>query len=301
MGSLNVNDKLEIYAKNGNLERVIELLECGANVHVNGDYPLRSAARNGYPRVVFTLLQYGADVHADNDLALQLAAQWGHSLTVTTLLNHNADIHADNDHALRLSAKNGNIKTVTVLLERGANVHADNDYALRYSARNGYTKTVNKLLSYGANAGANDDEALLVSVTKANFIIFTKLFECDSNISRSMESFSKDILNIVVDNYLNNISSNNNHLEIIAKLLERGANMYFNDGYILKQIYNGSDENCSHKFSNENIMARTRKKFEKDLADIILPYCQMADYHYFPDAYIKENVVLIKNAKIFDS
>lgn len=67
----------------------------------------------------------------------------------------------------------------------------------------------------------------------------------------------------------------NYHFEITEALLECGANIHCCDNIILKEI---------------------QKHFYKRLAVVILPYCDEADYHYFSDAFIADNVRQTKSA-----
>src|SRR3989344_3954799 len=102
---------------------------------------------------VISLLDQGADIHAEDDCALQLSAQNGHLHVVQFLLEHGADIHADNDCALRWSAYSGHLPVVQFLLEHGADIHANNDCAFQLSAESGHLPVVQYLLEQGAKIG----------------------------------------------------------------------------------------------------------------------------------------------------
>jgi ankyrin repeat protein len=134
----------------GDLERVKEFLDRGANIHALNDYPLRWSGYTGHVEVVRLLLDRGADIHALNDLALRWSAQNGRLEVVGLLLDRGANIHANDDDALRFSARGGHLEVVRLLLDRGANIHAQDDYALRSSAHNGYVEVVRLLLDRGA-------------------------------------------------------------------------------------------------------------------------------------------------------
>lgn len=55
---------------------------------------------------------------------------------------------------------------------------------------------------------------------------------------------------------------------------------------------------CSKWSRNNTILKDLQNKFTKelDLADVILPYCDVEDYQYFPDVYIKERIIPTKSA-----
>lgn len=298
--SKRISDELMKHANSGNIEGIIRVLKNSVNMYAHDDYARCVAAQIECALVAFALLQCGANVHASNDVALQL------------------------------SAENGNIQTVITLLEWGANVHANDDAALRCSAKKGYTKIVSALLEYGADVCARDSEALIESAVCAKFEVVVKLLEYIANVDRPIKIFWDNILFNTVYAYLTIITSEvtkdgtyalidteNDHLKIIAKLLECGADIYANSDYVLKQICDNicicnifmpepdsndirtymSDPNDVCMCNVGGVGRRVRKEFEKDLADVILPYCHATDYHYFPDVYIKENVIITKGAR----
>src|SRR3989339_1376240 len=102
-----IDEDLIQAAKNGDIKTVTELLELGADIHVQ-------------------------DWHGNDDAPIGMAAQYGHTETVRLLLDRGANI----DHVLIFSSSHGHIDTVKLLLARGANVHDDNDSALRYATKN---------------------------------------------------------------------------------------------------------------------------------------------------------------------
>lgn len=306
--SKDANKNLIKYATSGNLNGVRESLKNGTDVHANDDAALRSSAGHGHTKIVALLLEHYANVHANDDAALQLSAEHGHAQVVALLLKHDANVHANDDNALRASASNGQIKTLRILLEHGANVHAQDDAALRWGTRGGHIKIIKTLLQCGANANAYDNAALILAIMYCKVEIVVALLEHGANANANIYTITESnatVLTIAVRDYLgitfsrvvrergrlkmitNNIINDikNDYLKIIAVLLEHGADIYVKDGHILKQIYN-----------NAGIPERLRKEFHKDLADVILPYCQSDDYYHFPDAYIKENIAATKNS-----
>lgn len=188
------------------------------------------------------------------------------------------------DEELIYHASLNNLNGVIESLVRGANVHAHYDCALWWGATNAQFDVTHLLLEHGANANVNmysGSEETVLSATVQNYLYITSLLcPASHRIIKNCAPFSirKDI-QVTKD-------TENDYLKTIAKLLEYGANIYVKDGYILKQI---------HTLVNfEHIPEIKMQIFEKDLADVILPYCQSDDYCYFPDSYIKENVVAMK-------
>jgi hypothetical protein len=136
--------------KLGHLERINELLDCGADIHVGDDEPLRVSAWCERVEVVRLLLDCGADIHVRDDEPLRLSASKGHLEVVRLLLDCGADIHVRDDEPLRFSAWCGRVEVVRLLLDCGADIHANNDEALRISAQYGHVEVVRLLLDRGA-------------------------------------------------------------------------------------------------------------------------------------------------------
>ena len=125
------------YCKEGNLEKIKELVDKGADKQE----ALDCSAENGYLEVVKYLVSLGADIHEENEYALYLSAQYGHLEVVKYLVSLGADIHADNEYALRWSAGNGHLEVVKYLIEQGANV----DIAIQNAE---YVSTISILKRY---------------------------------------------------------------------------------------------------------------------------------------------------------
>lgn len=191
-----------------------------------------------------------------------------------------AQISTNIDKQLIENADAGHLEKVIKLLKRGANVHAYDDAALIMSAQRGYSRIVTVLLKNGANVHADGDAVLRASIVNFNVETVIVLLEYGANANAQIKYRSRYIhcLNLVIYKYFAATTVNiaNDCLKIIAKLLECGSDVYAMNKYILKQI---------------------KKTFSKDLADIILPYCQSDDYCFFPDAYIKERIVPTKGSR----
>lgn len=187
---------------------------------------------------------------------------------VISLLKGGANVHTDINRALKLSAELGHLDMVLKLLEYGANLHVDEDHALRWSVGYGRESVVNKLLEMGASV----------------------------NINRASPVFSALELSVKFDG---------SNINIVTKLLECGADVYYNDDCALrvackrerfeivaKLLEHGANVHCSGKVILKNL----QKEFNEQMADIILPYCDFSDYEYFPADYICKRIRPTKNA-----
>lgn len=177
-------------------------------------------------------------------------------------LNCGADIHFRNDWALQYSICNCKIEISTLLLENGANVHSGDDFCLTHSARLGDFKTIALLLKYGANVHACDDVALRISCANNRPAIVEILLKYGANVHARDDAALR-------------ISCANDRLKIVELLLEHGANIWCN---------------------NREILINLSKVFNEGLADLLLPYCEVTDYEYFPHAYVKRKIVPTKSA-----
>ena len=100
------------------LQVIEELVEEGANIHIDYEFPLRWAAANGHLDVVKYLVEKGADIHINNEAPLRWAACYGHLDIVKFLVRKGADVCANNNEAIRLAAGNGYPKVVEYLTKK---------------------------------------------------------------------------------------------------------------------------------------------------------------------------------------
>jgi ankyrin repeat protein len=120
-------------SERGDLERMAQLIDRGANVNarIDGDgSPLIGAARAGRLEAVRLLLDRGADpnmpVEGDGN-PLIMAARDGHLAVVTLLLDRGAQIDMvvpSDENALIQASEKGELEVVKLLVSRGANVNA---------------------------------------------------------------------------------------------------------------------------------------------------------------------------------
>jgi hypothetical protein len=90
----------------GDIEVIKELIESGADIHVDNGYALRYASYYGHLEIVKYLVEQGADIHAMDDDALRWASYYGHLEVVKYLVEQGVDIHVLNDETLRVASEN---------------------------------------------------------------------------------------------------------------------------------------------------------------------------------------------------
>jgi serine/threonine-protein phosphatase 6 regulatory ankyrin repeat subunit B len=150
-------------AKLGNLARVVELIDAGAdaNQDQNGTTALMVASKQGHTAVVERLLAAGADVNYKGGLmyrkpALKLASEQGHAAVVAALLRAGADANRDSEILMEAS-ENGHADIVKMLIAAGANVNyvdGGGETALTHASGEGHLAIVHMLITAGAEINA---------------------------------------------------------------------------------------------------------------------------------------------------
>jgi ankyrin repeat protein len=149
----------------GNVTRVKELLEMGADVNdpgKSGWTALMYACYRGHEEVVRLLLDKGAAATSDETMLI-VAAGSGNPEIVRMLLAAGAPVDTRNEHngdtPLIWAASLGHTQVVQVLVENGANISARNKAAmtaLGVAAINEHKDTLEFLISKGADANVKD-------------------------------------------------------------------------------------------------------------------------------------------------
>lgn len=247
-----VNDTLDYYIYNGDLEMVSYLNNHGVDIHKDRDRSLYQAARFGHLHIVKYLvengaknpnalraaaindhldiveylLNNGADIQIFKNRAFCDAASYGYLDIVSFLLENGADINSENDLALRGATNWGKTDTVEYLLEHGANIHAENDEALRTAVKYRKTDTMKCLLEHGADIHADNDAALKEAIKqrKERVIKYFQSLEEDE-ISDKEENVVDSLENDTMNSMLLFDAIEKNNTEIVKFLIENGISL----------------------------------------------------------------------------
>jgi ankyrin repeat protein len=61
--------------QNGHLEIVKYLVECGADIHAQDNFVLRTSSRKGHLKIVKFLIASGTDIHAQDNFVLRTSSE----------------------------------------------------------------------------------------------------------------------------------------------------------------------------------------------------------------------------------
>jgi ankyrin repeat protein len=128
---VNMSDELVDAAEHGNLQRVKQLLNGGADIHYDEDNAIYYAAINDRLDVVKYLVTQGADIHVGNEITLRSCARDGQSEMVEYLISQGADVSAHDNSSLISAARKGHLEIIQLLMNAGADTHAREDWIFK--------------------------------------------------------------------------------------------------------------------------------------------------------------------------
>ena len=148
----------------GDLSRLKEALEEGADIEADNGKPLRNASLKGHAGMVKILLCRGAAINSQGETkqtALHIAAALGNTAAIAVLLEHGPNVDArdiDELTALHYVCSIGNEEIAKLLLDYRADIEAISDpnnmTPLQVAASLGSAQLVKLLLDRGANINA---------------------------------------------------------------------------------------------------------------------------------------------------
>lgn len=120
---IDVNYALKIACAYGRIEMVKFLVDNGADIHTDDDYPVCVSCTTGCGiDIVKFLHENGADIHARDELPLRISCEMGDFAVIQYLVNNNANVNTKNGHALRLVLDHGHDDCIEFLINAGADV-----------------------------------------------------------------------------------------------------------------------------------------------------------------------------------
>ena len=137
--------------KEGKLDKLVELINNGVNVHE--DYGFTLACENGHLKIIKFLMSLNnkPNIHANNEYGFRLACENGHLKIIKYLmsLDDKPNIHAYNENGFRWACENGQLEVIKYLmsLDDKPNIHAQNENGFRIACKNGQLDVIKFLMS----------------------------------------------------------------------------------------------------------------------------------------------------------
>ncbi len=290
-----INTELIIEASEGNKDKLIALLDIGADINYKnneGDTALIIASRKGYVDIVRLLLERRANVDEVNNhgYTASMEAHKGKYNEIVKLLFNYLEIgkipkiYVERCYALILAATRGEKDKVLDLLEKGADINYKNNNgftALMNASIKGHTDVVRLLLEKGANVNHknnNNDTALTRASSEGNIDIVRSLLENGAKVNEKDKSSCTALMK----------ASTRGHIEIAKLLLEKGATVNdisvygetaltdaFNKGYIevvKLLIESGTNVNYKKESDEYTILIRASTYGLVDIVELLLAH-----------------------------
>ena len=134
-------------SRDGNLQKVKDLIKHGTDIHVNKEEAFYQAVSNGHLNVIKYLTSQGINIHVDGDYALCLAAGYDHLNVLKYLVDQGADASILNYESQRIAEERGYQDIVDFLIkEMSSNLQTQKDLkGLNTDGRNTCAKCGDKL------------------------------------------------------------------------------------------------------------------------------------------------------------
>lgn len=183
----NTHDNILNASKNGHLEIIKYLVECGYVLNTNNcKVPMFYASSGGYLEIIKYFDEKNVDLHVNNEYSLNFACMKGHLEIVKFFIEEKGfnvnSIYDDSSFPLYWASKNGHLDIVIYLIEKGADIHLCNDIALCYACENGNYDIAKYIIGKKDNIYANNQMAIKKAFENKHYDIVKLLSDSGSNI-----------------------------------------------------------------------------------------------------------------------
>lgn len=223
------NNKLLESARNGETEKIIELIGQGADINYKndfGDTALHLAARSGSIETVKELIARHCDINAKNHFTytpLELSVEKNHSELVKYLIEESKPKITNQglNKLFDLAVTNNAHETMIALIDLGARISNSCKSPLFIAARYGNIDTFKLLLAMGADISQCDSEG-------NNVLHIAASYRCTGLVHTIID---EQLINPTLTNYYGQTPSQVivNRVESVEKNLEYKERKYQND------------------------------------------------------------------------
>lgn len=206
------------------------------NNKININYALIKAVKREYVNLVKYLIDKGADIHVDEETPLINAVTNNDLEVVECLVNNGADVCAKNNLPIKIAAKNSNEAMVKYFVENGADINVLDEIK-------GYNINDFEIVKYLVGKGANPNNNYLYDrcIVCGNVRIFQFLLEKGINVHYKSSEYLKyctdriswDLTEVNGKPFVKHFIMSSFY-EIIKLYIEKGADIHFDDEYLLR-------------------------------------------------------------------
>jgi ankyrin repeat protein len=218
------------------------------------DFALMTMVMGNNTKIVKILLDFGVSINIFDGFLLVVSCDNNNIVMTKLLLDYGIDIHQRNGQALISCVYNNNLKMIHLLIEYGANINIRDDESLVISVKKGYIDLFKALIVLGCDVHCQNDTPIIESIKNGHIEIFKIIINEYSTIIRqkifvdalneAVKYQQTDIVKILIS-YTNFNKQNLNDaltfintsksFEIIKLLIESGADIHYNNEYILRK------------------------------------------------------------------
>lgn len=196
-------DSLLLACRVNDIETVKRLTESGTDINCiarppwdfDGDLysPIDVACKFGHTKIVKYLIDNGADVKSNNNFPIFVASRWGYTNIVRYLVESGVDVIGDNS-SITTAVIQGHTDTVKYLLAEGADATTSDNHLVVRACGYGYFEIVKCLVEYGADVTVENRLAFRKAVDDDHLDIVKYLLDIDFDIFNCLSKLTSRVM-----------------------------------------------------------------------------------------------------------
>lgn len=180
------------YCSTDDIEKVKELIDSGVDINgranpvwnCTDDFysPLDAACQFGSTEVIKYLVDNGADVTSDSNFPIRVAASQGYAEIVGYLADKGADISVMWDKPIKSAVAGGHTATVECLLAKGVDATISDNELFMQACWDGHLEIVKCLVKFGADVTDRSHQAFREVINEGQLDIVKYLLDMDNSL-----------------------------------------------------------------------------------------------------------------------